>query len=60
MCSQDIHNGCVFKVGSVHICSDWWVMVIAGGFSHPLLNPCSVKTSIMVVISELVMMHMCS
>ena len=29
-------------------------------FSHPLLNPCAVKTSIMVVISELVVMHMCS
>ena len=47
MCSRDIHNGCVIKVGSDAYCSNWWVM--AGGFSHPLPNPCAVKTIIMVV-----------
>ena len=58
MCSRDIHNGCVIKVGIMHICSNWWVM--AGGFSHPLLNPCAVKTIIMVVFSKLVVIHICS
>ena len=34
--------------------------IVTYSFSHPLLNPCAVKTIIMVVISKLVVMHICS
>ena len=52
MSSQDNLMVVLSKLVVLHICSNWWVM--AGGFSHPLLNPFAVKTIIMVVI------HICS